>query len=482
MFLGMGKGIIIMKVLFIYIVDSGDIFHKTSSNKPIYSNSEIHFGISYLSAYLKKYGHKTELFICSKKTQLNEIKSFINLTKPQMICFSLVYKEYCKTKKIAAHIKKYFPDIYLICGGVHTTLNPSEIIKEAFDAVCIGEGEFALVELANQLKRKMTPSGIPNMWLKHGNKIEKNKTQPFYEPLDNLPFPDREIWEEKIYDSATAHTVLLGRGCPFGCTYCCNHSLKNISGGQYVRMRSPENVVEEIKHIISRYEKVRVIYLEVEAINIDLAYLESLCIELRSFVKENDLNLSFGANYRIIPSQDVEYIFEVFRLSGIRYVNIGLESGCERIRREIMNRNYSNQNIMDVVKAARKNRILIRLYVMLGIPEETHEDFLKTIKIVMEINPVDVQLNIFCPYPGTKLYDYCVENGYLPKKHIDLGRAIATINYPQYSKKRIQKDFIYFYYLWWKKKKKKKPYFEYLIFKIKIFSTNFKHFLSNIFN
>ncbi len=258
-----------MKILFIFSIES-----TLSVEKPLYNQSFIQFGISYISSYLKQYKHDTKLLILSRSfgnKNYDIVRKKIENFKPEIIGFNTVATEYKFISNISRFIKLNYPEIFLIIGGPHATLNPEEVSRDDFDAVCIGEGEIPMLELVNMLQKNEFPSNIKNLWIKKGDIIEKNQIAPFYENLDLLPFPDRTIWEEYIdYRQNFLEknlSILIGRGCPYSCTYCCNHALRKIADGNYVRFRSPQNIIEEIKLIHERYPLENNIYLEVESFN-----------------------------------------------------------------------------------------------------------------------------------------------------------------------------------------------------------------------
>ena len=138
-----------MNVVFIFSLNQ-----VLSSDKPLFSLDQIQFGISYISALLKKNGHKTSLIVLSKlfggKNFLT-IDSHIKKHKPKVICFTAVATEYEFIASVATYIKSKYPKIFLVIGGPHVTLSPDLAIKDNFNAVCISEGEYPTFELVSQL-------------------------------------------------------------------------------------------------------------------------------------------------------------------------------------------------------------------------------------------------------------------------------------------------------------------------------------------
>ncbi len=437
-----------MNILFIY---SSNI--ATSSSKPLDTPQLAQLGISYISSFLKEHGHQTKLLVLSRVSGIqnrNTIDLCLKGFSPKLICFTMVSTEYQFVADIARYVKTSYPDIYLLVGGPHASLAPNKVMSGDFDALCLGEGEHPVLELVSQLERGIVPSGIPNLWIKHGSEIEENPPRPFLQDLDSLPFPDREMWQDWIQElPESRYSVLLGRGCPFQCTYCCNHIFRKLASGNYVRFRSPDNIVKEIKELASRYPEKEEFYLEVETFSVNKEWAIGLCSKLEQFNKTLSRPLSFGVNLRIMPNADLESLFAACKKSNFRVVNIGLESGSERVRREILKRNYSNEDIISAVTLARKYGLKVALFNMIGIPGETIADFKETVRINRICQPDYHLTSIFFPYPGTDLYFLCEEQALL-KEPLDteLERFKATLDLPEFTKKQIQRSYIWFdYYL-----------------------------------
>ena len=436
-----------MHILFIHSIN--DILSPT---KPLRSPSEMQFGISYISSLLKKHGHNTRLLVLSrmfgKRGNLRLINEYIKDFSPKLICFSTVSTEYPFIRDMAGYIKKKYPGIFSIIGGPHVSLNPQDVIQDEFDCLCIGEGEYPVRELVEQLEEDRLPRGIENLWRKNGSEIEKNATRPFMQDIDSLPFPDREMWYDWIEEEpGSEYPVLLGRGCPFHCTYCCNHALKNLAKGVYVRFRSTENIINEIKEINAQNPTKTNIYLEVETIGANKNWLQELCLKLERLNATLKHPLSYRTNLRVTPNLDLNTIFSAFKRCNLTTINIGVESGSERIRREVLKRDYSNQDIINAVKLAKGFGFKVHFYNLMGIPGETLDNFKETIKLNRICQPDKVYTHIFFPYPGTELHSVCREKGLLPKTiDTDLERCKAVLDLPGFSRREIERNFIWFDY------------------------------------
>ena len=438
-----------MNILFVYSLNNA-----YPPLKPLPTMEYLQFGISYISSFLKSRGHNTKLVVLSRFSGRKNkiiIDTYLRSFRPEVICFTAVATEYDFISNIAKYIKKQYPDIFLLIGGTHVSLNPEHVLDGGFDALCVGEGENPALELVTQLEGGLKPSRIPNLWIKNGLETEKNPPRHFLENLDNLPFPDREMWKEWIAnaDSDQRCAILLGRGCPFQCAYCCNHVLRKLAPGNYVRLRSTGNIIDELRDIVLKFPEKNQIYFEIETIGINKQWAIELCSKLAAFNDMVRRSLSYSVNLRITPAADYNDLFHVFKKSNFKFINIGLESGSERVRREILRREYSNQDIINAVDRARKNGLQVNFFNLIGIPGETISDFKETVKINRLCQP-DRQGNyIFFPYPGTDLYAVCKTRGLLKhpiNSHKIIERVNAVLDLPGFSRKQIQKSYIWFDY------------------------------------
>jgi len=417
---------------------------------------EIPFGISCIATSLKLAGHSVKLMLVTPTTSIyDELKSMIDGLQPGLFCLTAVSTQIPVIKQVGEAIKKIDPSIYIIMGGAHTTLNPDEVIDYNFvDALCIGEGEKAVVKLAGQLEEKATPTRIPNLWIKNrmAGQIERNSIQRFIEDLDSLPFLDRSMWDPLISDRDIArHAVLVGRGCPNRCTYCSNHALARVAKGRYVRFRSTNNIIAELSSLVERYSEMKEVFLEVETVGVNLKYTYQLLSDLASFNKTLQDPLRFGTNIAVTGKiKNNQELLEAFRKANFKYLIIGLESGSERIRNEVLNRpRYSNKDIIEFCRLAREYSIKIKINVLIGLPGETRNDFQETIKCVRSCQPAGgVAPAIFFPYPGTKLYELCREQKLLRPvaKTTIIERTSSVLDLPGFPPWQIKKEQILFYY------------------------------------
>lgn len=446
-----------MKILFIYSSEGVD-----PSSEPLRSWSKVQFGISYISAVLRAHGHQTKLLVLGsdswEKSQ-RLISSYMEEFDPRIVCFTAVFSQFSVIEKAARHIKKNWPDKYYVIGGVHATLNPGAVIRGPFDALCVGEGEYPVLELCAQLEGGEVPHGISNLWLKSTDgEISRSAPRDFIRDLDILPFPDREMWAPWIKkDPNDEITVLAGRGCPYDCTYCSNHAIRRVAAGKYVRMRSPESIVLEIASIYDACPQ-RKIYLEAESIALEKRWTFDFCDKLASFNASIGNAISYGCNFRVSRQSLDEELFAAFERANFYKINIGLEAGSERVRREVLRRNYSNDDFLKAASMARRHGMAVNVYNLIGIPGESLADHMETVRINRLCQPDNLCTSIFFPYPGTELYRTCISQG-LIKDFVNTTkeRRTAVLDLPGFSSAQIQEAYGLFdsrvykgRFPWWK--------------------------------
>jgi len=427
-------------------------------------------GIAQLSAVLKKEGHRTGLLVFDRKygkRNLVKLVRELHYGNYGLLCFTSVFSEFDYIRQLAAYVREHY-QVFTVLGGSHVTVNPNTEYLDSFDALCIGEGEEALCELAGSLETGGDITGIQNLWVKQGEQIHQNPVRPFIRDLDALPRVDRELFQDSIFEPQSRLAVLLGRGCPYRCTYCCNHKIRKVAGGKYVRMRSVGNILSELEELGGEFPAIREYFLEVETLGADMKWLVELCQGLEKFNEHRQEKLSFSANLRVTDHMDAEKVFGYLKKANFESVLIGLESGNERIREEVLDRHYSNEAIRRAVRAARKEGIQVGLFNLIGLPTESREDFLDTLKLNQELQPDWHSTSIFFPYPGTRLYELSVELGLIRGKLLGTEeRQRAVLDLPGFSKRQIQREFDSFHFKVYKKAKQKTPW-KYVLYTLQI--------------
>jgi radical SAM superfamily enzyme YgiQ (UPF0313 family) len=252
--------------------------------------------------------------------------------------------------------------------------------------------------------------------------------------LDSLPFPDREIFDyPNLHLESKGNAVFMAtRGCPFNCTYCSNTALREMYGepDKYLRFRSPENVTAEILETVERYPFIKTVYFED-----DILFLKKDFA--RKFASHYPKKISLPFTCNMHPSFCSKETVTLLKKAGCSGVRIGLESGNEKIRKEVLNRNYPQDVLIKAFLNCKEAGLRIRSFNMVGIPDETPRNVLETIKLNARARIDELQCSIFQPYPGTKLYDMCLERDLFSGKIPTDYYYTPTLNLEQLNNKQI---------------------------------------------
>jgi radical SAM superfamily enzyme YgiQ (UPF0313 family) len=367
---------------------------------------------------------------------------------PQLVGFTAVATQYPFISAVARQLKQLWPRRFLILGGTHASLKPDEVIQDAFDAVCVGEGELPAAELAAQMQSGRSPRGISNLWIKQPDgTVEKNPTRNFLTDLERLPLPDRESWHDWVMQRPrTHHVVQSSKGCPYNCPYCSNHALRKLAAGEYVRLRAPVNILQEIQELKQRYPETTDVYLQSETIAVNLDWLNELTGQIKGFNDQRDKKISFTCNLRVARPFLTDQVFAALERANVRTIGIGLESGSERIRREVLRRPYSNEDFFQAVALARRHGMNVDVFNMIGLPGETLADHMETVEVNRRVCPNRPITSIFFPYPGADLFETCQAQGLLAAGDVTSELFRAMLDYLKFRKAEIQKGYDWFEY------------------------------------
>ncbi len=431
-----------MKVLFVHTISNS----LPPPARPMGEWFEISFSLSYLSAVLKAAGHETSLVVLRREKYSRVLDQALRDSEPALVCYTAVTTEFPFVTKVARYLREKI-DAYHVIGGIHCSVEPREAVEGPFDAICIGEGEGALAELAAALQRGERPRGIENLWIRNGETVEKNPTRPFAHDLDGLPYPDRKMWRPWV-ERAPKHALLLGRGCSYSCSYCSNHALKELATGPYVRLRSPASILEELEALCAEFPETSYVYLETETIAADLDWAFDLAGRLERFNASRRTPLEFAVNLRVVRGKRFPELFAALKRAGFVYLRIGIESGSERVRKDVLRRNYRNEDLTATFDDAREAGLATYAYNLIGLPGESPADFLETVEVNRRCQPDQLYLSIFHPYPGTALHRLCLERGIVvPPLENSAERYRARLGLPEFPDRLVEHYFRRFTWL-----------------------------------
>jgi radical SAM superfamily enzyme YgiQ (UPF0313 family) len=368
--------------------------------------SQIPLSLAYLGSVLEKNDYSVNVIDGqAQKLTYVDLEREISKHQPKIVGITSTTLTYQSALKVARIAKQVHPDCLTILGGCHATFWDKEALEECpqLDMVVRKEGEYTLLEIANRLEENKRINDALGTTCKENGKIIRNPDRPYIEDLDSLPFPAHHLLPLKYLRRVgkIIFPLTTSRGCVYWCNFC---TAVRMFGRKY-RMRSPKNVVDEMQFLYEKYGASQVTFYD-DAFTVNLSRVEKICEE----IKRRKLELQWDCETRVdMVTKD---LLQKMKEAGCIAVWFGVESGSQNII-DNMGKNISVGQTRKAFKWAKEVGLMTIANIVLGFPGETKELALKTVKFVEELDPNDVGYYIATPYPGTPMYDYVKENGWL---------------------------------------------------------------------
>lgn len=379
-----------------------------------------------LAAYLRDSGYSMEVFDAEiENWSYEETAQRIQEVKPLLAAVivsghnpSASTMNMTGAGKILRHLKERAPDIQTLLAGLHPSALPERTLREEeVHFLCQGEGFYTLPQLVESLKAEREDFPIPGLWYKRDGRVISNPRPPLMEDLDRLPMPAWDLFPLAKYRAHNWHcfesiharqpyaVIYTSLGCPFRCSFCCINSLFGKTG---IRYRSPERVVEEIDYLVKNHNLKNIKILD------EMFVLkESHVVRLCDLIIERGYDLNIWAYARVNTVN--ERMLRKMKQAGIRWLAYGFESGNKKVLQAVT-KGYDLDTVGRVVQMTRDAGIYICGNYIFGLPEDDASSMQDTLDLALEINAEWANFYAAMAYPGSKLYQQAVAEGWpLPK-------------------------------------------------------------------
>jgi anaerobic magnesium-protoporphyrin IX monomethyl ester cyclase len=398
-------------------------------------------GISYIAAVLEKNSVDVSIIDASAmEMDWYELGKEIEKISPDVVAITALtptIEQALETAKIA---KSILPESTIILGGYHPTFTFKKLLENEFlDIIIIGEGEYTMLEVVQSLL--------------NGSELRRVKgiaTRDFVTPpreiiedLDTLPFPARHLLPMDKYKilniKLPTGTLVSGRGCPYQCSFCSSAAMH----GKKLRLRSAQNVVDEMEHLINDHHAETIAFMD-DTFTINKKRVEEICDEL----KKRDLDVYWGCTTRVDTlSLD---LLKKMKDSGCITLFMGVESSDQLILNNV-NKQTTINKVKKAFEMARNYDMRTIASVVLGMPGDSRENILKTIKFVKNLNPSYAVFSLATPYPGTPFYKQAVSENLIKvndwSKYTLLNPVLNTMDCSLDELKKLQRRAFRSFYL-----------------------------------
>jgi anaerobic magnesium-protoporphyrin IX monomethyl ester cyclase len=370
-------------------------------------------GIMQMSAVLQQHSHEVRLTVAATEDPVEVVRKW----QPDILAYSVWtggQRYYIAlNRRLREHV-----DAFSAFGGPHATFFP-EMIEEdpLIDGVCVGEGEGALLDLANALEARALRYDIPNWHFRVRNgangagehEIVRNLVRPAIPDLNALPMPDGALIfdQDPVLRTSPIKHFMTGRGCPYDCSYCFNHAWAEIyaNDGRRVRRRSVDLVLDEIAQVRERWPLGFVVFLD------DTFILQKPWLAEFAEKYPQRIGLPFFCNVRanlVTPA-----LAKQLADAGCFSAGMGVETADDQMRNEILKRNMSREQIVVACKTLSDAGIGVVTTNMIGLPGGSLQLDIETLKLNAECRPAFANVFLFQPYPRTELGEHAARLGLL---------------------------------------------------------------------
>jgi anaerobic magnesium-protoporphyrin IX monomethyl ester cyclase len=384
-------------------------------------------GIRTVSAVLKKAGHHVNLVFMSLSEDYSLNYSLSELSQLASLCKNseiLGINSYASTAKRASRIinflKAKFPGKIIVYGGVHPTISPEDAIKSC-NIICVGEGEEAILDIANALQKKKSIEKIKNLWINKNGTIIKNPVRNLVDNIDSLPFPDFDIETHYILDKRRIRKFqerdlgggiffLTGRGCPYGCDYCSNSLFNKLYEGKrkkILRWHSPEYIIEGILYMKKKFPNLG--YFDIRDDTFSLRPLEDIKKFCDLYKEKVHMRFKCLTDPKTTSDEKIKLLVD----AGCTDIIVGIQ-GSQRTNAEIYHRAQSDADVLHAAKVLNKykDRLAVMYDVITCNPYEKPEDIISLIKLIRKIpKPFFLSVNNLVFFPGSQLYRRAIVDG-----------------------------------------------------------------------
>jgi len=359
-----------------------------------------------VSAVLKHAGHTTEMLIHREERRFERA---VRATNPDLVMIPAQIRGHEWVLRTCRALDRWLPGVPRVLAGSHVTFFPDILERDEVDMIILGEAEYATLDLLDALAGKRPLSSVQNLWYRRGKTIHRSELRPLVQELDSLPLPDRGLYFDRyrFLSDFPWKKFTSGRGCLHHCSYCYQPLYRAMCAGKgtYVRRKSPERVAREVASVARRHPLTNAHFSD------DLFITSPRWMERFAEIYPHEAGVPYTVNSsaEFVTEQTARLLAE----SGCRAVAIGIETGNEALRQEILAKRLRDDDIRQAARLIRDHGMTLVTFNMLASPRETVQDALSTLRLNAELGTDHARVTICFPIPGTRMAEDALAAGQL---------------------------------------------------------------------
>lgn len=391
-------------------------------------------GSRLIAALLKREGHRVKSVFMARQEpieyEMEEIIPLGELLRDVDLVLIAVYSTYAiRAVQVTQFVHDRYPGLKVVWGGPHCISVPEICLRHA-DGVCFSEGDEVVIDLVNKMERGADYLDTPNMAFKVEGPDKVNRVLPPFSDLDGLPFYDYELEDHYLLDRGLVQMdkrllkermasypyyiytlyIVTSRGCPNNCSYCNNCRYIKMFGVNRIRFQSVDRVIEELEYILGQLDFIS--FIGIGDDDFFVRPKEQLAYFAEMYKKR--IRLPFGVAMSANSFQEEK--MHILADAGLKTVQMGVQSGSQRVLRDIYHRKVKVSKAKEVINQvepyhhARNLDLLVDF--IIDNPYETRDDIFETFKFIRGLAGF-VKTNIFFLvfFPGTPIYKRALEDG-----------------------------------------------------------------------
>jgi len=396
------------KVLFI-VPFSSEHAHFTGKENIDNVKQEIrvypYLGVCYLISGLENQDYDVELIDApAENLNMDGLIKKVKEIDPKIVGLTITTFQLNAAYRIVNAVKQAVPSAKIILGGVHINHSPEDFKYFNADYGLRGDCEFTIKELVEDILKKKSAKKIKGIVYKEKNKLVI--TEPsIINDIDSIKHPDRTKLNKKKYIyplfNRSFTTIISSRGCPYKCVYC------GLPYNRQYKKRNIKDIIEELKTI----ESLGYGYVSFsdDIFTLDRQRVIEICKE----IKKNNFKFKWGCSTRI---DRVDYeLLKIMKDSGCIDIRFGIESGNERVRKEIIHKEISDEQCIKAINASKKAGLVVTGFFLFGHPNETFKEMLDTAEFPKKLNLDFISIGIVIPIPNSETFFYALKEKKLDK-------------------------------------------------------------------